>query len=116
MRSPPNTRTSASQNRAALTNLRHPTSDPWRSETNRIRVDPSRLVRPRATASRPRGQDDGLELGQALHGEPSAHPPHARRRSGPATEGQVRLPVVGTLVHVDPPGPDPLREAQPPPQ
>src|SRR5438552_17213315 len=56
---------------------------------------------------------DRLELGQAFHREPPADPPDAAPRAGAAAERQVRLPVVRPLVHVHPPGPDRLGEAEP---
>src|SRR5881628_3858332 len=45
---------------------------------------------------------DRLELRQALDREPPADSAEAALRSRPAPEWQVRLPVVGALVDVDP--------------
>src|SRR5438094_3385263 len=47
--------------------------------------------------------DDGLQVGHLLEREAASDSPDAALLAGPAAERQVRLPVVGRLVHVHPP-------------
>ena len=49
---------------------------------------------------------------EGLHHRVAADPADPAVGAGPAAEGQVRLPVVGGLVDVDPAGPDPVGELQ----
>src|SRR5439155_17692493 len=57
---------------------------------------------------------DRLELSQALDREPPADSPEAALRSRAPAEGQVRLPVVGAFIDVDPSGARRLGEPQAP--
>ena len=58
-------------------------------------------------------EHDGLQLGERLHRRRAADAADAARAAGAAAEGQVRLPVVGRLVDVDPAGAHGVRVAQP---
>src|SRR5450759_1551488 len=58
--------------------------------------------------------DDGLEVRHLLEREASADSPDAALLARAASERQVRLPIVGRLIDVDPTGLEPIREAQGP--
>src|SRR5436189_2081243 len=60
--------------------------------------------------------NDRFELGEAIHREAAADAADAAARTGPATERQVRFPIIGAVVDVDPARPNRLGEPQAAPQ
>src|SRR5437899_5015665 len=60
--------------------------------------------------------DDGLELGQAVDREAAANPTQAAPAAARAAEREMRLPVVRSLVDVDPAGAGVLGEPETAPQ
>src|SRR4051794_6912066 len=60
--------------------------------------------------------DHRLQLRQAIDREPAPDAPEAAALAAPATERQVRLPIVRAFVDVDPPGPNGFGELDAAPQ
>src|SRR3954452_5149189 len=79
-------------------------------------LDAPRRSAAQRVASSVQVDDHRLELCQAIDREPAADAPEAALLAAPAAEGQVRLPVVGAFVDVDPPGPNGFGELDSAPQ
>src|SRR5215210_965638 len=90
-------------------------SGSWLILSPRSLDTPRRSAAPRV-ASSVQVDDHRLQLCQAIDREPAPDAPEAAALAAPATEGQVRLPVVRAFVDVDPPGPNGFGELDAAPQ